>query len=688
MNAGTLTVRVVSDTTGLARDVTKGVQGAADSAVASTAGAGKKVGENARKIGNTASLMVTAPLLLVGKAALNAASDVVEATNKSNVVFGQSAKAVNDFAAGAAKSIGVSKREALAAASGFGALFTTMGIGQDKAAGMSTTMVKLGADMASFSNSTPEEALQALKSGLNGESEPLRRFGVFLSDARVQAESVSSGIVKATKNMDKITAAQNNLEAAQVRVTKAIKEHGATSIEARRATDARNRAEAALNNAMKGTVPALTEAQKAQARYQIIMRDTKQSQGDVARSAKTSAAVQASFSKAARDDAMANLGKALIPLSIQASQVITKLANAFSGLSPAAQKGVLILGAVAAAAGPVVRTATAMATASRAVKRALDSERAARAAARAGTIVGTIAGKAYNAMLVVQRGAQVAAAGAARIMGVAMRFALGPIGIAIGVIALLVAGFILLWKHSETFRDIVHAVLGAVSAAFGAFLHAVQAVFGWIGSHWRLLLAIIGGPIGLAVALVTKHFGAIKRVVAAVFGWITDKIGAAGRTIKGIADRIGGAFSTAFGVVRSAVDTTVRVVKGIINTIIRAIKHLRLPAFSVGVGPIKYHFGGLDPFGGIHELAEGGYVRRTPGGILARIGEGRHDEAVVPLDGKHQLGGGTVQIITHVHNPAPEPASESVNKRLRRLAALGIADQAASRVAATAGATA
>ena len=36
----------------------------------------------------------------------------------------------------------------------------------------------------------------------------------------------------------------------------------------------------------------------------------------------------------------------------------------------------------------------------------------------------------------------------------------------------------------------------------------------------------------------------------------------------------------------------------------------------------------------IPRLAEGGIVRATPGGVLANLGEGRYDEAVLPLDGR------------------------------------------------------
>lgn len=45
----------------------------------------------------------------------------------------------------------------------------------------------------------------------------------------------------------------------------------------------------------------------------------------------------------------------------------------------------------------------------------------------------------------------------------------------------------------------------------------------------------------------------------------------------------------------------------------------------------------------IPDMAKGGIVRKRPGGMLARIGEGSHDEAVIPLDGRG-IGGNVYNI--------------------------------------------
>lgn len=131
-----------------------------------------------------------------GVAAIGAASDLNESSSKAQVVFGKSADAVLAFGDAAAKGIGQSKTEAIEAAGIFGNLFVAMGIGQQQSADLSISLVKLASDLASFNNTSPEEALEALRAGLLGEQEPLRKYGVQLSAARVQQEGVSLGLIK------------------------------------------------------------------------------------------------------------------------------------------------------------------------------------------------------------------------------------------------------------------------------------------------------------------------------------------------------------------------------------------------------------------------------------------------------------------------------------------------------------
>lgn len=136
-------------------------------------------------------------LKAVGRAAWGAVQDasaLTEAQNKVAQVFDESIPAVREFGENAAESIGMSERAALAATGTYGNLFRAFGIGEQAAATMSMELVELAADLASFNDTSIDDALTALRSGLSGETEPLKRFGVALNDARLKQEALSLGI--------------------------------------------------------------------------------------------------------------------------------------------------------------------------------------------------------------------------------------------------------------------------------------------------------------------------------------------------------------------------------------------------------------------------------------------------------------------------------------------------------------
>ena len=121
---------------------------------------------------------------------------------------------------------------------------------------MSKKLVELSADMASFNNVKPDVVLAALQSGLAGQVRPLRQYGVFLSAARIQTEAYADGIAKQGSK--------------------------------------------------------LTQAEKVQAAYNIILKDTTQAQGDVARNAQSLSVAQSKLT-AELQDAEATIGGALRP---------------------------------------------------------------------------------------------------------------------------------------------------------------------------------------------------------------------------------------------------------------------------------------------------------------------------------------------------------------------------------------
>ena len=189
--------------------------------------------QTGRGLRNTADNLKTVGLVAGGIAvagiikSINAASDLNESLSKSQVVFGDSAAAIEAWSKTSAESFGLSQQAALETAGTFGNLFTAMGIGDKASTEMSTSLVELAADLASFNNLDTADVLEKLRAGIVGEAEPLRTLGVQISAARTEAKALELGFKKVDGEF--------------------------------------------------------TASQKAMANYQIILEDTQKAQGDFAR---------------------------------------------------------------------------------------------------------------------------------------------------------------------------------------------------------------------------------------------------------------------------------------------------------------------------------------------------------------------------------------------------------------------
>jgi hypothetical protein len=272
---------------------------------------------------------IAAGVVVVGKQFFDAASDMNESVSKVGVVFGAQAPAIVAFADTAAKSLGISKQAALEAAGTFGNLFRAMGLGAGESADMSTHMIQLASDLASFNNAKPEDVLEALKSGLVGETEPLRQFGVNLNEARIQAEALRLGLVHGNVNMADVETATVDVEKANAQQAAALKKSGAGSLEYRDAQAAVAQAEQVLADKLKGSNVQLDAGQKAQAAYSLIMADTTLAQGDFARTA-DGVANSTRTAGAQWEDLKAKLGEKLLPIG---AFVITLLTMALDNLN-------------------------------------------------------------------------------------------------------------------------------------------------------------------------------------------------------------------------------------------------------------------------------------------------------------------------------------------------------------------
>lgn len=192
-----------------------GVSGAAGLTAGKRMGGGMVAGIGGSLKGMAGSLGLLLGAQAVGSffsGAVSGASDLAESGNKIDAIFGSAAKSVQQFAAGGPKALGQTKLATLDAAATFGTFGKAAGLSGKGLSKFSTGFASLSTDLASFYNSSPEEAVQAIGAALRGEAEPIRRFGVLLDDATLRNEALRLGLISTTKDaltpQQKVLAAQ------------------------------------------------------------------------------------------------------------------------------------------------------------------------------------------------------------------------------------------------------------------------------------------------------------------------------------------------------------------------------------------------------------------------------------------------------------------------------------------------
>lgn len=145
---------------------------------------------------------ITAGAIALGKKGVELASDLEEVQNVVDVTFGpEGAGKIDAFAKKALNSFGITELEAKKFNGTLGALMKGAGISGKALTTMSQNLTALSGDMASFHNLSAEEAFEKLRSGISGETEPLKQLGIDMSVANMEAFALSKGIGKSFSAM-------------------------------------------------------------------------------------------------------------------------------------------------------------------------------------------------------------------------------------------------------------------------------------------------------------------------------------------------------------------------------------------------------------------------------------------------------------------------------------------------------
>jgi len=347
------------------------------------AGAGKRagtafIGSLKSALAPMAGVFAAAGISNFVKSTVNDASALGESLNAVNVTFGKNAAGIKKLGEEAARSVGLSNVEFNSLAVRFSAFTDKIAGEGGDVVGIMKDLTGRASDFASVMNLEVNEAAQLFQSGLAGESEPLRRYGLDLSAAAVEAYAYANGIAESGEQ--------------------------------------------------------LTENQKIQARYALIMEQTAKMQGDFANTSDSLANSQRIL-KSEWTNLKAELGNNLIPvferLVVWAKDemipAIRDLVNWIKENKDEIKAWAIAIGSAAVAFG-VLKTALA-------ITGWISEFTTATGAAR-------LAMLGFNASLLAN-----------------------PIGLVIGALALLVGAVVYAYNNIEGFRNFVDTAWATIKKA-------------------------------------------------------------------------------------------------------------------------------------------------------------------------------------------------------------------------------
>ncbi|HII4442038.1 TPA: hypothetical protein ACY4R4_002897 [Clostridium perfringens] len=530
----------------------------------------KKVG----KIATKGSAMVTTPILAIGTAAFKAASDINESLSKSEVVFGNNAKAVEEWSKTATTSFGASQNEALEMVSKFGAMGKAMGLNSEQTKDYSMNLTQLAGDLASFNNISVDMANTALTGVFTGETESLKGLGIVMTQVNLQRFAESQGIHKKIQDM--------------------------------------------------------TQAEQVQLRYNYVMSQTKDAQGDYMRTSDSAANSAKTFRKSLAN-LSASFGQFLLALT-PLIQVATSLIVKFNNLDDGTKKIIIVIAGLIAGIFPLLlafsKTITAIhniktgfVALNKGIKGGIVGLKNFTKATKNGTnaigkfgkgivsvtkaIVRFMINLAKSTLQLIKNGAlwvankvkmlayktaQIAVTGATKAMTLAQKalnlaMKMNPIGLVITLLLGLAVVFVTLYNKCEWFRNGVNKVWSFITSVFTKFSNFLTGIF---TTDWTKSFGVFGNIINGFVKNIENRFNAIKRIFSGVIEFVKGVFtGDWSRAWQGVVDIFGGIMNGLGAVIKAPLNTVI----SLVNMAIDGLNKISFtaPDWIPGVG--GKHFG-------------------------------------------------------------------------------------------------
>ena len=259
-----------------------------------------KVSSSLRAVRNTGAVMsaaVTAPLVMFGKNAVQNYVDAQETEDLFKVSLGTNANDALSFVG--EKTSQMKQIDPLVMKENIAVMYEmthAMGATSSSSLDMSKNLAMLAEDLGSLKNVDTSVAFDKLRSAMSGESEPLKAWGYIINDTNVKQWALTNGLIQQGEELD--------------------------------------------------------DAQKAWARYNLILEKTKTAQGNLLETG-DSPANQIKATKAELAQASREIGEKLLPLLSDLLEVVGGLMDKWNGLSESEQENIIKMGLLVTAAGPV-----------------------------------------------------------------------------------------------------------------------------------------------------------------------------------------------------------------------------------------------------------------------------------------------------------------------------------------------
>ena len=187
------------------------------------------------------------------------------------------------------------------------------------------------------------------------------------------------------------------------------------------------------------------------------------------------------------------------------------------------------------------------------------------------------------------------------------------------------------WEGIKVVWDAGVKLVSEIILAIVSWINAniIQPLINFFKNLWRDISAVFSVVVSFFKDVFSRAWEGIKGV----FSGVSSFFSGIWNSITGIFRNIGTSVANAVGnTFKSAVNGIIGFAEGTINGFIKNINTMsgiinKIPGVHIGVIPELR----------IPRMATGGVVGKRPGGIIANLGEGRYNEAVVPLGNSPQF---------------------------------------------------